>query len=141
MHLSALTYQPTPRMYQLARHKVHVLPNIKFEDSDWQGVGQRKPVAHRIPQASDRVVILSEPKLTHPHYQPPRLDFSVSKEALNCIATERINQLARVKNRHPEAEDYNPNTFTVSRSALLAQASPRIEELSTPLPRKVKAKK
>lgn len=141
MSQSALKYHPTPRIYQLAKHKEHVVPNIRFEDSDWQGWEQRMIIARQLPPASDRVVTLSEPKSVHQLYQPPRLDFSVSKEAKNCIATERIHQLARAKNKHLDTEDYDPNTFTVSRAALLAQPSPRINELSTPLPRKVRVKK
>lgn len=98
-------------------------------------------LAHELPPVSDRVNTLSESKSLHKHYMAPRLDFSVSKEAMNCIATERVHQLARSKNKHPETEDYDPHTFTVSRSALLAQPSPRIDELATPLPRKVRVKK
>lgn len=132
---------PSPRIYELARHKEFVPPNIKFEDSDWQGWEERVISAHQLPPLTDRMNTLSEPKSLHEHYAPPRLNFSVSKEAQNCIATERVHQLARPKNRHPDAEDYDPHTYTVSRSALLAQPSPRIDELSTPLPRKVRVKK
>lgn len=128
-------------MLRLARHKVYVTPNIKFEDSDWQGWEERMLLARELPPASDRVNTLSEAKLVHKDYMPPRLDFGVSKEAMNCIATERVYQLARSKNKHLETEDYDPLTFTVSRSALLAQPSPRIEELATPLPRKIRVKK
>lgn len=141
MQKSALTYHPTARIDELAQHKVHVIPNIKFEDSDWQGWEERMLLAQQLPPVTDRVNTLAEPKLLHELHQMPRLSFSVSKEAQNCIATERVHQLARPKNRHPESEDYDPNTWFVSRSALLAQPSPRIDELATPLPRKVRVKK
>lgn len=141
MRKSALMYHPSPRIYELAKHRVYVTPNIKFEDSDWQGWEQRMLSIQQLPPISERVSTLSEARPLHKLYEPPRLDFSVSKEAQNCIATERVHQLARPKNRHPESEDYDPNTWTVSRSALLAQPSPRIDELSTPLTRKVRVKK
>lgn len=97
--------------------------------------------ARELPSASPRVTTLAEPKQADCRYQGPRLSLSVSKEAQSCIATERVHQLARPKNKHPEAEDFDPLTYTVSQAALLAVSSPRIAELATPLPRKVRVKK
>ena len=94
-----------------------------------------------IPSPSARVLNLAEPKAVSESYVPPRLDHSVSKEAMSYTATERIGQLSRPKNKHLETEDYDPKTYSVSRSALMAQASPRLTELATPLPRKVRTKK
>lgn len=133
-------YHPTARIHQLARHKEYPFPNpnVKYEDSDWHNWEQ---LGSRVPTASTRVLALAEPKPLHDRYKPPRLDFSVSKEAQNCTPTERVIQLSRPRNKHPEAEDYDAMAYTVSRSALKAVSSPRINELASPIPRKIRVKK
>jgi hypothetical protein len=129
-------------MYELARHKYYPdpNPNIRYVDSDWQGWEERMMRKRRAP-VSERILAMADPKPLHEDYVPPRTDFAVSKEALNCSASERVLKLSKPRSKHPEAEDFNPNTFTVSRTALLAQPSPRIEELAMPIARKVRVKK
>lgn len=63
----------------------------------------------------------------------------VSDEAKSHTATELTVRLSQPKNKN--MEDYNPRAWTVSRAALLAQPSPRLSELATPLPRKCRQRK
>lgn len=75
---------------------------------------------------------------------PPSLrgvQWPVGKSTLSHTASERTHKLAQPKNRNRDLEDYNPHAWSVSRGALLAQASPRINELCVPLPRKCRPKK
>ena len=133
-------YHPSARIHQLARHKEYPSPNpnARYEDSDWQNWDVQ---GGRVPSASSRVLALAEPKPLHDMYQPPRLNFSVSKEAQNCTPTERVIQLSRPRNKHMDTEDYDSMAYIVSRSALKAVSSPRINELAIPIQRKVKSKK
>lgn len=135
-------YTPTGRVHELARHKTYLPLQIKYsEDADWQNWESRMQDSEHFLPVSSRIISLAEPKSLSEHYTPARYDWRVTKEAQNCVATERVHKLARPKNRHLEMEDYDPYTWMVSRSALLAQASPRIDELATPIPRKIRAKK
>lgn len=140
---AALLCRPSERIRQLARHKIHSPQDMKYnEDAEWQNWELGQQDLDSIPHPSARLVSLALPKLLNNSYVPPRLcKWDVTKEARNCVATERVHKLARPKNKHPEGEDYDPHTWSVSRSALLAHPSPRIEELATPIPRKVRAKK
>lgn len=143
MPIAALTSFPTERVRALARHKTYLPTSLKYrEDTDWQSWVPNIEVLNQFVPTSTRLTNLAEPKQPNSLYVEPRsCRWPVSREAMNCVASERVHKLAKPKNRHPESEDYDPNTWTVSRSALLARASPRIEELATPIPRKVRTKK
>ena len=140
---AALLCQPSPRIAELSRYKVYIPQELTLRaDEDWQGWKPDPKAVDRIPYATSRIMNLAQPKALSGFYEPPRpCIWDVTREAQNCVPTERTLKLARPKNRHPEGEDYDPRTYIVSRSALLARASPRINELATPIPRKVRAKK
>lgn len=128
------------RISDLARHKVYqplpIRHNTEWEWGEWD---QTPP---NIIAASPRVCTLAEPKEFSKYYTyPSQLPQLVNRASLQHIATERTVKLARPKSKHLETEDYNPHAWAVSRYALLAQPSPRINELATPLPRKVRVKK
>ena len=96
----------------------------------------------KIPPASARVEILAEPKQHMQGYEPPRdIQWKILPKTLKYTASDRLNQLAQFKNIPGFQEDYNPNCWHVSRAALRAKASPTIENLAKPIPRKCRQRK
>lgn len=139
----ALMAHPTDRINQLAQHKTYTPLDVRHRaDSDWQNwePGTPKAGGHFLPPSS-RLNSLAKPKKIDNAYVPCKDDWGVSTESKNYIASDRIRQLAKPKDNHKDTEDYDPFTFMVSKAALMAQASPRINEISTPVPRKVRTKK
>jgi hypothetical protein len=62
----------------------------------------------------------------------------VSEEAMKSIATLRLQQLSRPQSRCLIRDDYDP--YKVSPGAKKAAPTPRLEELSAPIPRKIRPK-
>ena len=140
---SALSARSSNRILELSRHKSYpplpIKPNSDWDWGEWEG-DISESAKHATP--SSRVVILAQPKNTHPRFEPNRsVQWKVNKACLSHVASDLTLKLARPKSHNSALEDYNPRAWSVSRAALMAQASPRLGELATPLPRKVRAKK
>lgn len=64
----------------------------------------------------------------------------IEEQALKINATLRVCQLARPRSRTMIRDDgWDP--YMVSKAARYAQISPRVEELSAPIPRKCRSKR
>ncbi|KAG9328404.1 hypothetical protein JZ751_014049, partial [Albula glossodonta] len=84
---------------------------------------------------SSRLRLLSTPKPSHPQYQLDRpVSWPVPVPAREAVASNRVQVLAQPKPRKGLFEGYNP--FSVSPAARNAYVTPRILELSKPIPRK-----
>ncbi|KAG5847829.1 hypothetical protein ANANG_G00130360 [Anguilla anguilla] len=84
---------------------------------------------------STRIHHLAVPKLTHPQYLQGRpVSWPVLGPAREAVASDRVRVLAQPKLRQVQEKGYDP--FTVRPAACRASATPRILELSEPLPRK-----
>lgn len=133
---------PTNRVKQLAEPKTY--PELKItEDSEWDWSQWKSNLteAAKNAKATERVDYLARPKTAPPTYQPAKgVQWPVSKLAKSVQASERLQKLARPKSKGTW-EDYDPNAYKVSLGARHAHASPRINELSLPLPRKSSTKK
>ena len=138
----ALFTLPTNRVKQLAEPKTHPELRIKGESEwDWSEWKSDLTAAAKNAKASERVEYLARPKTAPETYQPAReVQWPVSASAKGIQASERLQKLARHKNKGTW-EDYDPNAYSVSLGAKHAHASPRINELSHPLPRKCSVKK
>lgn len=135
--------EPSERTEILAKPKTYAPLKIKENSEwDWSLWESDLPEAAKKATASERVVVLANPKETHKNYKEGRhVIWQVPEGAKKALPSLRIQQLARPKSRSKYNEDYDPNTWKVSSGAKVAQATPRISELATPLPRKVRAKK
>lgn len=138
---SALLVTPTHRLCHLAHHKTYsplqIKPSSEWDWSQW--ASDVSPAATRA-EASVRVVELSHAKQSDPLYKPCReVQWPVREGAKSHTASELTVKLSNPKSR--TSGDYNPRAWIVSRAALHAQASPRLSELATPLPRKCRQKK
>lgn len=140
---SALLVAPSPRLQRLARHKTYPPLHIKLHSEwDWDEWKSEINPAALNARPSQHICSLADPKQTPERYMGPRhVRWDVGKAAQNYLTSDRITKLARPKNRHEATEDYDPRTFTVAHSALIAQSSPRINQLALPIPRKVRMKK
>lgn len=95
----------------------------------------------KIASPSDQVLRLSLPKRTHGGYKECRgVQWNVSEKTLKALPSLRVQQLARPKSRSQFVDHYDENAYHVSCAAKRAQATPRMQELCEPLPRKVKQK-
>ena len=140
---SALLATASQRLQYLAKHKTYppllIKPHSEWEWGEWKSEISTAAV-NAI--STQHVCSLAEPKLTPKGYVGPRqVCWEVGKAAKIHLASSRTTKLARPKSKHEETEDYDPHTYTVSRSALIAQFSPRVNELAMPIPRKVSVKK
>ena len=133
---------PTNRLKELAKHKTY--PGLKIKDDsewDWSEWKSGLTAVAKSAKSTERVEYLARPKTAPPTYQPAReVEWRVNASAKSIQASERLQKLARPKNKGTW-EDYDPNTYAVSLGAKHAHASPRINELSHPLPRKCSMKK
>ncbi|XP_076228858.1 uncharacterized protein LOC143175155 [Nomia melanderi] len=86
--LSALLYEITERTNQLAQPRVRAVDEKKF---------QTRLTAVEIPKASQRVIKLSQPRLTY--QQPSKPIGYVSPGALQAVASRRIIELSRPKKK------------------------------------------
>ena len=138
----ALFTFPTNHIKQLAEPKI--FPELKIKlDSEWDWSDWKSDVkaAAKNTKSTERIEYLARPKTAPPTYQPAReIEWPVSASAKTIQASERLQKLARPKNRGTW-EDYDPDAYRVSLGAKHAHASPRINELSAPLPRKCSTKK
>ncbi|KAJ8321872.1 hypothetical protein KUTeg_000343 [Tegillarca granosa] len=136
-HASRST-QPTPRLESLAQPKVREDRHGVVE-TQW---GQYFPVSNAAKKAqpSERLEQLAESKKYHSHYRGEKpIQWPVSSSALTAMASLRLQQLSRPSSRTLIKDDYDP--YKVSLPAKRARATPRLEELCVPLPRKVRQKK
>lgn len=99
--------------------------------------------AARTATPSDHTLQLAMAKKTHGNYKECReVRWAISETTLKALPSLRVQQLARPKSRSQYIDHYDENTYKVSAAALKhAQATPRLEELCVPLPRKVRQKK
>ena len=138
----ALFTLPTSRLKELAKPKT--FPELKIKgDSEWDWSEWKSDLttAAKSARTTERVEYLARPKTAPPTYLPAKeVQWGVSTSAKTIQASERLQKLARPKNKGTW-EDYDPNAYTVSLGAKHAHASPRINELSHPLPRKCSTKK
>ncbi|XP_051769199.1 theg spermatid protein [Ctenopharyngodon idella] len=87
---------------------------------------------------SSRILQLASPKQVHAQHALARpVSWPVPDRVLKAVASERVQTLARPKTRQALFEGYDP--YRVSPAARAATASPRLLELSLPLPRKCKS--
>ena len=133
---------PTNRLKELAKPKTNPELKIKEESEwDWSEWKSDLTAAAKSAKSTERVEHLARPKTAPATYQPAReVEWRVGASAKTIQASERLQKLARPKNKG-NWEDYDPNAYTVSLGAKHAHASPRINELSNPLPRKCSTKK
>ena len=75
--------------------------------------------------------------LHHSYQSSKPVQWAIAQRTLTHMASERLNKLSEARQLSGYREDYDPNTYMVSRAALLAQPSPRLDELATPLPRRM----
>ncbi|XP_036409741.1 theg spermatid protein [Megalops cyprinoides] len=134
---------PTDRICQLAHpKKVETLPPRNVLWSSSPGLQPRTPSARIHLLASECPASLhfcGLPKPVHPGYHLDRpVSWPVPAPVREAVVSDRVRLLAQPKPRVALFEGFNP--FRVRQSARNAQASPRILELSVPLPRKCKAK-
>ena len=139
----ALSAHPSNRIKQLSKYKSYlslpIKPNSEWDWGEWE-TDIRESTKMATP--SQRVLTLAEPKQPHPSFEPNRdVQWKVKKACTSYVATDLTLKLARPKSYNAALEDYNPRAWSVSHAALMAQATPRLSELATPLPRKVRAKK
>ena len=138
-----LSAKPSARIAELARHKSYNLLQIKpHSEWDWGEWNSDINQSALTAIASERTIMLAQPKSSHRLYRPNRaVQWPIASHTLKHMASERVNKLAEPRQISGYHEDYNPNRWTVSRAALLAQPSPRLDELATPLPRKCRTRK
>lgn len=140
---AAMKAEPSQRTEFLAQPKTYAPLKIKSNsDWDWSEWESDLTEAAKSATASERVLVLSNPKMPHRNYKEGRpVIWEVSQTAQKALPSLRVQQLARPKSRSQYNEDYNANAWKVSQGAKAAQATPRIEELALPIPRKVRSKK
>ncbi|XP_059356808.1 sperm microtubule associated protein 2 [Carassius carassius] len=124
--------KPSPRICQLAQPKrVKTLLTYCSVDSSTQ------TISAPITPSSSRILQLASPKQVHAQHSLARpVSWPVPDHVLKAVAGERLQKLARPKTRQALFEGYDP--YRVSPAARAATASPRLLELSLPLPRKCK---
>ena len=135
--------EASTRIETLARSKQYaelpIKPNSGWDWGEWQS---DIPAAAMNGEASDRVTFLATPKALHRSYHKGKPTiWNVSEPAKKTLPSLRLQKLARPKSRSQYEEDYDENFHKVSVSAKSNTASPRILELCTPIPRKVRQKK
>ncbi|XP_071846929.1 sperm microtubule associated protein 2-like isoform X2 [Apostichopus japonicus] len=137
---AAMNASPSARIEQLAKEKTYEPLKIKesyeFDSYVWD---QEISKAAKNAKCSDRLETLAEPKQFHSSFQFAKpIQWETTESSKKAIATLRIQQLARPTSRG-KTENYDP--YKVSSAAVHARPTPRIDELATPIPRKVRQKK
>ena len=140
---AAMKCEPSQRTEFLSRAKTYnelpIKPNSQWDWGEWE---LDIPEPAKNAEASDKIVMLSRPKASHPRYQECRpVAWVVPEHAKKTLPSLRIQKLARPKSRSQYQEDYNPTWHKVSPAAKGAHANPRLSELSAPIPRKIRQKK
>ncbi|XP_029610810.1 testicular haploid expressed gene protein-like [Salmo trutta] len=88
---------------------------------------------------SSRLQLLAIPKSDHPQYAQDRpVSWPVPGPVRKAVASERVQVLSQPNQRKALFQGYNP--YTVTLAARSASASPRLQELCLPMPRKCKGK-
>ncbi|XP_033903762.3 testicular haploid expressed gene protein-like [Acipenser ruthenus] len=132
---------PSPRILQLARPKRRY-PPVARDSLIWspeQGISIVTEAACSA-VATPRLQDLATAKKVHPLFLPEKpTAWPVPESAMKVVASDRVHMLAKPKVRKGIFEGYDP--YLVTETAKQAQASLRVLELSTPLPRKVRHKK
>ena len=109
---------------------------------DWSEWDYTVSEAAKSATPSDHTLRLSLPKKPHSNYKECKeVQWAVSGTTLKALPSLRVQQLARSKSRSQFIDHYDENAYKVSSAAKHAQATPRLEELCAPLPRKVRQKK
>jgi hypothetical protein len=104
--------------------------------------GQYYPVSTAAKKANptERIETLAESKKYHTMFQSEKpIQWPVEDSAMKAIASLEIQKLARPRSRTMIKDDYDP--YKVTLAARRARATPRIDELCAPLPRKCRPKK
>jgi len=129
---SAREHLALPKVYR----QLLIRPSREWDVDEWE---QEITEAAKQARASARLEALAEPKNNHPLFQPEKtIQWPVSDPAKKALATIRLQQLARPKSRG-KYDNYDP--YKVTPAARNARPTPRIGELSMPIPRKVRTKK
>ncbi|XP_028294435.1 sperm microtubule associated protein 2 [Gouania willdenowi] len=117
------------RICQLAEpRKKHVL-----EESSPSS--RSEPMTRLSSKANSHIELLATPKHQHPMFKEDRsVCWTVSKTARNHVASQRLLHLSTPRERKALFEGYDP--YRVSLASRSARPSPRIQQLSLPLPRK-----
>ncbi|XP_071141547.1 sperm microtubule associated protein 2-like isoform X1 [Mytilus edulis] len=128
----------TERIEMLSRPKMRQ-DRFGMDETEW---GQYFPVsdAAKKATASGRIESLAESKRYHAMFQNEKpVQWPVDDGAMKAIASLEIQKLARPRSRTMIKDDYDP--YKVPMAARRARATPRLDELCVPLPRKSRAKK
>jgi len=133
----AASASASSRLEQLAQPKPREEQYTNF-DPYW-GFNWGVSAASKSAKATERLEHLAEHKNYHKDFAPERpIRWDVTSEAMEAIASLRLQQLARPRSRTMIKDDYDP--YKVSVQARKARATPRLDELSIPIPRKVRQK-
>ncbi|XDV15481.1 hypothetical protein PO909_015560 [Leuciscus waleckii] len=133
LSVAVKTAKPSPRICHLAQPKraKMVLTEAPSVESSTHAFGIPTP-------PSSRILQLASPKQVHAQHVLSRpVSGPVPDRVLKAVASESLQTLARPKTRQALFEGYDP--YRVSPAARAATASPRLIELSLPLPRKCKS--
>ena len=135
--------KPSRRIAELARHKTYspllIKPQSEWDWDEWQN-NISPPALAAV--ATERITSLARSKPLHDSYQLSKpVQWPIAQHTLAHMASERLSKLSEARQLSGYREDYDPNTYVVSRAALLAQPSPRLDELAIPLPRKCRTRK
>lgn len=91
-------------------------------------------------KATERIEQLSESKKYNKDFKGEKpVQWPVSEQALKALASLRLQQLSRPRSRTMIRDEFDP--YKVSPAARKTRPTPRLEELSVPISRKVRAKK
>ncbi|KAK2183654.1 hypothetical protein NP493_301g02043 [Ridgeia piscesae] len=139
---AALHAKPSGRLEQLSApvaRKVHQEGDADVVNRTVTAPSSNVPPAALHASCTDYVQNLAVAKVVPKEYRPMNpVARPVTSEAQHAMATQRVQQLARPKSGKMKTDDFEP--FHVSPFAKRAVPSPRVIELSTPLPRKVRTK-
>jgi hypothetical protein len=109
---------------------------------DWSEWDYSVTEAAKSSTPSDHTLRLALAKKPHGNYKECReVQWAVSETTLKALPSLRVQQLARPKSRSQFIDHYDESAYKVSSAAKHGQATPRLEELCAPLPRKVRQKK
>ncbi|XP_076457117.1 sperm microtubule associated protein 2-like [Babylonia areolata] len=126
------------RLEQLAEPKDRTDPFETYQKAWGQYFPVPSPALHA--RTTERVDQLAEPKKYPKEFQGEKpVQWPVSEQALKSLASLRLQQLSRPRSRTMIRDDYDP--YKVSPAARKTRPTPRLEELSAPIPRKIRSKK
>ncbi|KAK7488953.1 hypothetical protein BaRGS_00019757 [Batillaria attramentaria] len=134
----ARTASASARLETLAQPKERK-DHFEVYQSEWGQYFHVPPPALKA-RATERLEYLSEPKKYHKDFHGEKpIQWPVSEQAMKSLATLRLQQLSRPRSRTMIRDDYDP--YKVTPAARKARPTPRLEELSAPIPRKCRQKK